>query len=167
MANRKLAFFGQMSSATGDECVKVSVIGMDYIAVHCYSEGGSWDALLVVTPEISLDGQKWSQAVYIDTADGTETNVPTWTANKLRRFIPVFDIPWFQVRVSTVGGATTIKVYIYGQGEHSPLDQRNAQDPVFGNPGISQAGGQRPGGGSLAGGGLPPGASFPSGGIVS
>lgn len=164
MANRKLSSFGQMSSAILHERVQVPCSGIDYLSVYCYSYDAAWDAALIVTPEVSCDGFNWVAANYVDTGDGTLTAVPTWTANAMRRFIPVFEIPFFQVRVSTIGGTSTIKVFIYGEGEHSPLVVSNAADPGFGNPGVSQAGGQRVGAGTLSGGGFS-GINLPNSGV--
>lgn len=165
MARRKLYSYGQISSAILDERFQCVCAGIDYLSVFCFSDGGAWNGSLVVTPEVSLDGSMWTPAAYIDDTDGSATAVTTFTANGWRMRIPVFHVPFFQIRVSTIGGATTIKAFVYGEGEWDPLNPGNAADPVFGNPGVSLAGGQRPGGGTLTGGGGFSGATFPGGAI--
>lgn len=158
LARRKFSEMGTMPSDTADQAVVFDVRGLDYVSVACFSRNGSWNASLVVTLEVSPDGDQWYTAQWFDPgAVGSASNVTTYTANGIRRYVNVFDVGYIRARVSTLGGATTIVVNCYGEGEWEPdKNTRNTTGVVGGFTSVG-AGGSTGGGSSGGGGGFGPG----------
>lgn len=152
MARRKIYIRGSVSSATQDEAFVWSVRGIDNVSVLAKSIDGAWNGSLVLTLEVSQNGYDWFNASYIDEADGTGTDVPTFTSTattQRKRMVPCFEMPIMRLRVSTTGGTTSVEITIYGEGEELPVEGSDMDSPY--GAGIAAPGGPS-GGGSFSGG---------------
>lgn len=126
MARRKINVIGAFSSTPIGESFVADVRGIDYVSVACYSRDAAWDASLVITVQVSPDGDQWYTAAWVAPTTGTATSVTTFTANAIRRYVNVYDVAKVRAVVTTAGGTTTIVCNIYGEGEERPEIQTDA-----------------------------------------